>query len=69
MSLTLSCGSICVLDGQVEEEITLKETRFDTEVTDVLLAAATASLRRYMVDRAALRSGPLLAWVPMSVGT
>ena len=51
MSLTLACGSICVFDGQLEEEITMKETMIDTEVTYTLELAG----RFYIVEHVPAR--------------
>ena len=51
------------------DDLRRTRTAFGTKVNDVVLAAATASLRRYLVDRDALPSGPLVASVPMSVRT
>ena len=51
------------------DDLRRTRTAFGTKVNDVVLAAATASLRRYLVDRDALPSGPLVASVPLSVRT
>ncbi|MEZ5383254.1 MAG: wax ester/triacylglycerol synthase family O-acyltransferase [Microthrixaceae bacterium] len=51
------------------DDLRRARTAFGTTVNDVVLAAVTASLRRYLADRDALPSGPLLASVPMSLRT
>ncbi|MCU1593247.1 MAG: uncharacterized protein JWO12_639 [Frankiales bacterium] len=50
-------------------DIKLIKDTFGTKVNDVVLAAVTSSLRDYLVTRDALPSKPLVASVPMNVGS
>jgi WS/DGAT/MGAT family acyltransferase len=50
------------------EDIRTVKTAFDTKVNDVVLAAVTASLRRYLLARGALPGKPLVASVPINIG-